>query len=109
MYDVKKAFEGSTLSAQERRDLLKTTLEGISKMIDDLDKDCRYCTTCGKHYFKKECHIDSRKVKKTVCANPLTGGYLDPYEYEEQEVTEFCNICPEGHEMGGYVEWLSCL
>ncbi|MBQ8792347.1 MAG: hypothetical protein IJZ62_01880 [Clostridia bacterium] len=48
-------------------------------------------------------------MKKTVCTNPLTGGYLDPYEYEEQEVTEFCNVCPEGHEINGYAEWLSCL
>lgn len=95
--------------AQERIDILNAAIERATEMKNQVIKDSRHCPTCGKYYFKKECHIDSRKVRKTVCTNPLTGGYLDPYEYEEQEVTEFCNICPEGHEMGGYVEWLSCL
>lgn len=95
--------------AQERIDILNAAIERATEMKNDVIKNSRYCETCKKYYFKKECRVDSRKVRKTVCINPLTGGYLDPYEYEEQEVTEFCNICPEGHEMGGYVEWLSCL
>ena len=106
MYNIDKAFEGSTLSAQEQRDLLKEVLEGVSKMINDLDKKCLYCTICGKYYFKNECCVNSRKVKKNVCTNPFTGGYLESYKYEEQEVTEFYNICPEGHEIKGYAEWL---
>lgn len=109
MYDVKKAFEGTQLSAQEQLDLLKQVSDGISHMKSELLEKCRYCKTCEKHYFKTELNIDTRKTKKIVCINPLTGGYLDPYEYEEQEVTEFCYKCPEGHEIGGYVEWLSCL
>lgn len=109
MWDVKKAFEGSNLSAQERYEMLEAVMEGVQHMRSDLLKECKFCEKCKKYYFKKELHIDSRKVTKTVCTNPLSGGYLDPYEYEEREVTEFCNICPEGHEIGGYVEWLSCL
>ena len=95
--------------AQERIDILNAAIERATEMKNDIIKNSRYCGVCKKYYFKKICHIDSRKVIKEVCTNPLTGGYLDPYEYEKREVTEFCNICPEGHEIGGYVEWLSCL
>ena len=97
------------VSAQERIDILNAAIERATEMKNDVIKNSRYCEVCKKYYFKKTCHIDSRKVIKEVCTNPLTGGYLDPYEYEKREVTEFCNICPEEHEMGGYVEWLSCL
>ena len=106
MYDVNKAFEGSTLSAQERRDLLKEILNGVSKMINDLDKQCLYCNTCGKYYFRNECCTNSRRVIKNICINPLTGGYLEPYEYDVREVTEFYNMCPKGHEIKGYAEYL---
>ena len=106
MYDVKKAFEGSTLSAQERRDLLKEVLRGVSKMIDDLDKDCVYCEQCQKRFFKRDCPVLSRKVEKMICLNPLEGGYLEPYDYDFKEVEEFYRMCPEGHEISGYVEWL---
>lgn len=95
--------------AQEHINILNAAIEQAAKMKDQVIKNSKYCPTCGKYYFKRECHVVFRKIRKTVCTNPLTGGYLDPYEYEEQEVTEFCNICPEGHEMGEYVEWLSCL
>ena len=95
--------------AQERIDILNAAIEQATGMKNQVIKDSRYRPACGKYYFKKECNIGSRKTKKMVCLNPLTGGYLDPYEYEEQEITEFCNICPEGHEMGEYVEWLSSL
>ena len=95
--------------AQERIDILNAAIERATKMKNQVIKNSRYCEVCKKYYFKKICHIDSRKIIEEVCTNPLTGGYLDLYEYEKREVTEFCNICPEGHEMGGYVEWLSCL
>lgn len=104
MYDVNKAFQ-DYVPAQERIDILNAAIERATRMKNQVIKDSRYCSVCDKYYFKKECHIDSRKIKETVCLNPLTGGYLDPYEYEEQEITEFYNICPEGHEMGVCVEW----
>ena len=106
MYDVNKLFKGSSLSAQEQRDLLKEMLDEICKMIEDLDKQCLYCNTCGKYYFRKECCINFRKVTKNVCINPLAGGYLEPYEYDDREVTEFYNMCPKGHEIKGYAEYL---
>lgn len=105
MYDYKKAFEGSDLTAQEQYDILEDARLGIERMKTELSNDCYYCPTCRMRYFKKACHSNTRKVKKTVCLNPLTGGYLDPYEYEEREVLEWCNVCPEGHELDGYVEW----
>lgn len=108
MYDINKAFQDDT-PAQERIDILNAAIERATKIKSQIIKDCRHCPTCGKYYFKRKCHINSRRVKKTICTNPLTGGYLDPYEYEEKKITEFCNICPEGHEMGEYTEWLSCL
>ena len=77
MYDYKKAFEGSALTAQEQYELLDETIQGIYKMIGQLNNECRYCPTCKKRYFKKDCHSNTRKVEKTVCLNPLTGGYLD--------------------------------
>ena len=92
--------------AQERIDILQAAIDRATAMKDQVIKDSKYCKICKKHYFKTKCGIDSRRVKKSVCTNPLTGGYLDPYEYEEQVVTEYCWKCPEGHEIEGYTEWL---
>ena len=99
------AFE-DYVPAQERIDILNSAIERATAMKNDVIKNSKYCEVCKKHYFKTNCHINSRRVVKEICVNPLTGGYLDPYEYEEQEVTEYCWVCPEGHEMNGYVEWL---
>ena len=106
MYDVKKAFEGSTLSADEQYNFLDELEKNIIKMKKDLDKDCVYCEQCQKRFFKKDCPVLSHKVEKIVCLNPLEGGYLEPYEYDLKEVEEFYRMCPEGHKIGGYVEWL---
>lgn len=106
MWDVKKAFENTGLSAQKQMDMLCQVAEGVKQMQDELKSNCKYCNTCKTYYFKKECKVNSREVKKQVCLNPLTGGYLDPYEYEEREVTEYCYVCPKGHYIDGYVEWL---
>lgn len=92
--------------AQERIDILQAAIDRATAIKNQVIKDSKYCEICKKHYFKSKCSIDSRKVKKSVCINPLTGGYLDPYEYEEQEVTEYCWKCPEKHEIKGYTEWL---
>ena len=92
--------------AQERIDILQAAIDRATAMKDRVIKDSKYCKVCKKHYFKTECDIDSRRVIKSVCINPLTGGYLDPYECEEQVVTEYCWKCPEGHEIEGYMEWL---
>ena len=83
--------------AQERIDILQAA---IDRATDRVIKDSKYCKVCKKYYFKTKCDIDSRRVKKSICVNPLTGGYLDPYEYEEQVVTEYCWKCPEGHVEG---------
>ncbi len=94
------------VSAQERIDILNAAIERATEMKNQVIKDSKYCETCGKYFFKSQCGIISREVKKSVCTNPLTGGYLDPYEYEERVVTEYCWTCPEHHEINGYTEWI---
>ena len=92
--------------AQERIDILQAVIDRVTAMKDRVIKDSKYCKVCKKYYFKTKCDIDSRRVKKSICVNPLTGGYFDPYKYEEQIVTEYYWKCPEGHEIEGYVEGL---
>lgn len=92
--------------AQERINILNAAIERATEMKNQVIKDSKYCPICGKYYFKRECHIDSHQVIKTVCANPLTGGYLDPYEYEEESVKEYRWICPEGHPITEWSEWI---
>ena len=106
MWDINKAFENSNQSAQERYEMLEWVLSGVNHMRSELLKECKFCSECKKHYFKKELRLDTRTVKKTICINPLTGGYLDPYEYEEKKVTEYAYLCPEGHHVTDYEEWL---
>lgn len=105
MYDVNKAFEGLNLSAQQQYDFLIEVHKGITKMIQDLKNQSRQCLECKCYYFKHECTKESRIVEKEVCINPLTGGFLSPFEYEKREVEEFYNVCPKGHKIGGYVLW----
>lgn len=109
IYDIQKAFTEGNLSAQEQWELLEQVTEGLRHVKSQLMEDCRYCRGCEKHYFKNELKLISREGIKTVCTNPLTGGYLDPYEYEEQKVREFCYMCPEGHEVTKWKEWLTDL
>ena len=40
-----------------------------------------------------------RSVTRTKCKNPLTGGYLDDYEYEQVTEEEIYYECPKGHKI----------
>ena len=50
------------IPAQERIDILNAAIERATEMENDVIKNSRYCEVCKKYYFKKICHIDSRKV-----------------------------------------------
>ena len=97
-------MEKEKLSAQQQLDMLNAAEDSIKTLKTKLMNETVYCDACKKLYFKEETIIDSQLIKKLVCSNPLTGGYLDPYNYTEEEVTVFCRICPKEHRISKYTE-----
>lgn len=57
-------------------------------------KDFCYCPTCRWEICLKHCKVESKIEKVTRCVNQLTGGYLDPYIYEEEEEHIINFLCP---------------
>ena len=60
-------------------------------------KDFIYCPTCGCEFCRTKCKREVYKKIQSVCTNPLTGGYLDDYEYEERKQVYMRTICPNNH------------
>ena len=77
----------------------KTRIEFIKQ---EITKGCRFCSKCGEHYKLSAWETGIRTVMKNRCKNPLTGGYLDNYEYENVEENEIYYECPRGHKIANY-------
>lgn len=71
----------------------------IDEAIENLKKDFTYCPHCKEYY--KNSAWETKWITRTrlVCTNSLTGGYLDPYEYEEKTETVSVKECPRGHQI----------
>jgi len=57
-------------------------------------KDFRYCPKCRQEICLKNCKCETITKKVTRCVNPLTGGYLDPYIYKDEEECYIHYCCP---------------
>lgn len=79
--------------------LLSKYKEKIEQIKKDLIKDFRYCYKCKDYYKKNAWEIGVRSVTRTKCKNPLAGGYLDDYEYEQVTEEETYYECPKGHKI----------
>ena len=56
--------------------------------------DFIYCPQCNVERSPFSLIKRRRKEITTVCTNPLTGGYLEPYKYEDQLVIIYEFLCP---------------
>ena len=88
-----------TLSIQGKLDKLDALRGQIESQKKDLTQDYTYCPYCGEYYKNRAWTSGSRTVRKSICINSLTGGYLDDYEYEYRDVLEFYKECPVGHRI----------
>ena len=80
-------------------DLGEKYRQKIEQVKKEITTDYRYCHKCKDYYKKNAWEMGVRSVTKTQCKNPLTGGYLDDYEYEQVTEEETYYECPKGHKI----------
>ena len=71
----------------------------IEETKNNLKRDYRYCNKCNEYYKLKAWDMGIHTVTYQKCTNPLTGGYLDDYEYEQVTEDETYFECPKGHRV----------
>ena len=94
------------LPVDQKLKALDDAIANIKSVKAHMLEDVIYCTTCNKYYDKEKRRLQTQTIEKTICINPLTGGYLDPYEYEKKSVREYRWTCPEGHPLTEWSEWI---
>lgn len=103
---IEKIINNDNFSVSEKQKELDKLLAEYKTKIEitknELVKDYMFCTKCRDHYKKSAWETGVRTIKRIRCTNPLTGGYLDDYEYEEVEETEMYYECPKGHKIVDY-------
>ena len=63
-------------------------------------KDWIYCPKCRQEICVKKCFPKIEREINWDCANPLSGGYLDDYRYEQVIYTYHILYCPnDGNEL----------
>lgn len=87
------------MTAQEELDKLAIAKQTIADLEAEIKSKSILCPDCAKWYYKGAFSVNSRTITRTVCSNPLTGGYLDPYEYEDAKYLQVYYECPLGHEV----------
>lgn len=101
--DIREINERNDLSIKEkleRLDQLKRRYAlAIEHEKESLKSDYEYCRECGEYYLKKSWDDLATDETRMVCSNPLTGGYLDDYEYEAVKYKVWYRICPRGHRI----------
>lgn len=99
--EIEEILNKDNLSINEKIEDLKMAKSVVNKdfddAIDELKKSARYCRNCREYYLLESWKFSSREITTSRCTNPLTGGYLDPYEYETVKVLQQCYLCPKGH------------
>lgn len=59
-----------------------------------MSEDFYYCPTCQNEIYYKKCKVNFTTKINEVCTNPLTGGYLDRYNYEKRKERYIEFLCP---------------
>lgn len=101
--NIEHIIEDDSITVSEKLQKLDVLLSKYKEKIEqtkkDLIKDFRYCHKCKDYYKRSAWEISIRAVTRLRCKNPLTGGYLDDYEYEDIMEEETCYECPKGHKI----------
>ena len=71
----------------------------IKQVKKEITTNYRYCSKCKDYYKRTAWESGVRLVTRQRCKNPLTGGYLDDYEYEQVTEEETYYECPKGHRI----------
>lgn len=56
--------------------------------------DFIYCPQCNVERSPSSLIKNKRTRRINICANPFTGGYLEPYRYEEKIEIVYEFLCP---------------
>lgn len=103
--NIEDIHNNGNLTIAEKLEQLNSLKLSYNELIEHtketITKDYHYCEKCKDWYKRKAYDIGVRHRKELRCTNPLTGGYLDDYEYEEIIVEEMYHECPKGHQEGG--------
>ena len=102
---------------KDNKDLsIKEKLEAYEKLRDKIEnkneeyydlfstitvEGYKYCDKCKDYYRENTFEHDLDEELESECTNPLTGGYLDAYEYRDVYRKYEYAICPKGHYIKG--------
>lgn len=100
MFVLEEVFKNGPDDIQERINVISNSFDALLQLEADVQAEGNWCSYCQRWYYKKDCPTKFFEEEKTTCLNPLTGGYLDPYEYEKEIHIETATVCPKGHEIG---------
>lgn len=81
-------------------------VEAYDRCQEKISEKFEYCDKCKDWYRKDTYQKETKEYLEEECTNPLTGGYLDDYEYRDIYRTYECHICPKGHvNKGKIIDW----
>lgn len=100
MLILEEVFKNGPDDIQERMNVIANSFDALLQLQTDVQAQGNWCSGCGRWYYKKDCDTKFFEEEKTTCINPLSGGYLEPYEYEKEIHIETATVCPKGHEIG---------
>lgn len=89
------------ISAKEKLEKLDDYLNKVNTFVAhekvNIKKEYTYCPKCKDYYKNEYFKKFEREEIRSVRTNPWTGGYLDPYEYEDTKMYIKYEECPKGH------------
>lgn len=101
--DIDNILNNNNLSVLDKLNKLDNLAIMYKRKIEDtkndLKRDYRYCSKCNDYYKLKFWDMGVASVTYQKCINPLTGGYLDDYKYEQVTEEETYFECPKGHRI----------
>ena len=100
MLILEEVFKNGPDDIQEQMNVIANSFDALLQLQTDVQAQGSWCGGCGRWYYKKDCNTKFFEEEKTTCINPLSGGYLEPYEYEKEIHIETATVCPKGHEIG---------
>ena len=100
---IMQIIEKPNLTIKEKLEELDSLLISSKFEIENakrfIVKDYIYCDKCNDYYKEKAWDKKKKTITTLECTNPLTGGYLDPYEYEKVTKEVLYYECPKGHQI----------